>query len=425
MSTPSGSRPGRTCVAALAIGLAMLGASAALMYYRAARPGREGPGHWRAVAAGQAALARGRPDLALEAVAHIRDEADGAGEAMTIAGLALLQLNEIKGARLALERALKLRPNQLGAARALAEVSLRLGNGERAAELLRTVTRLDPRDARAWLVAGRVRHDLGDPAGAADALEQALRLRPHDRDARLDLIRELSRIHEPDRATRWLSEALRDQPEDARVLGLAAVQAREVGRADEAAALAERALARDPDNLEALLVRARTSLLGGRDDRALIDSERAVAVRPSDLRALQLLAQVESRLGLTERAARTIERQRKARERALLMDRLVQEIARRPDDPGPRFQLGQAAAQQGATLLAARCLQASLALDPNFRPAKEALAGLAGLPQGTPPPAPHRPSRVPTEAAGVGSPSAAVRPDGARASEGRPAPIRW
>ena len=51
--------------------------------------------HWAAVARGRDALRRGRPDLALQAVNDVRDEAPGSGEAMTVAGLALLRIGGV------------------------------------------------------------------------------------------------------------------------------------------------------------------------------------------------------------------------------------------------------------------------------------------------------------------------------------------
>ena len=51
--------------------------------------------HWAAVARGRDCLRQGRPDLALQAVNAVRDEAPGSGEAMTVAGLALLRLGSI------------------------------------------------------------------------------------------------------------------------------------------------------------------------------------------------------------------------------------------------------------------------------------------------------------------------------------------
>ena len=61
-------------------------------------------GHWDEVARGRAYLGQRRPDLALQAVLAVRNEAPGAGEAMTVAGLAMLQMRQFQGARLALDR---------------------------------------------------------------------------------------------------------------------------------------------------------------------------------------------------------------------------------------------------------------------------------------------------------------------------------
>ena len=119
---------------------------------------------------GRDALRRGRPDLALQAVSSVRDEAPGSGEAMTVAGLALLRLGEYRGARLALERAIKLQPNQFDAAITLAELNFGLGNGPRGIEVLQMAARLRPREFRVWLTMGKVLNDLGDFPKAIQAL---------------------------------------------------------------------------------------------------------------------------------------------------------------------------------------------------------------------------------------------------------------
>jgi tetratricopeptide (TPR) repeat protein len=226
------------------------------------------------------------------------------------------------------------------------------------------------------LLMGRVGHDLGEPVNAARGFEQALRLRPNDRESRRMLIGELLNANRPDRATPWLTLALDEEPDDPKLLGLAARQARDLGKAEEASKLADRALARDPKQLDALLTRARLQLADGHDDRALADLELAVKANPNHLGALQLLSQVEAKLGLSERAARTIERYRRDKDRGVLMDKLTREVSNRPDDPEPHYHLGKAAAEGGQTLLATQCFKAALALDPNYEPAKAALAAL-------------------------------------------------
>jgi tetratricopeptide (TPR) repeat protein len=344
----------------------------------------KGTGHWAAVEQGRHFLHQGRPDLALRAVMNVRDEKPGAGAAMEVAGLAWLQLNQrygsrqypIRTAQIALERALKLQPHQLAATKALAAIHAQLGNGEKAIELLQSAARLDPNDPALWQAMGRVQHDMGRPAEAAAAFEKALRLAPRDGETRRALIAELLNSRQPEPATPWVEAALKDEPNEPKVLGLAARHAYELGKTQEAAGLADRALARDAAELDALLVRAKVRVAEGRLREASVDLEHALIVSPNNLGALQLLAQVESALGLEDRAAKTAARLRQTEARIKKMDDLVRQIAQRPDDPTPRFELGQAAAEGGSYELARQCFQAALALDPNLGKARAALAAL-------------------------------------------------
>ena len=95
---------------AVAIGIALLGPLIAFSVYAYlwARSRGQGEGHWAAVNKGRVFLLQGRPDLAFAAVQHIRDKEPGAGEAMTVAGLALVKMDRPVVALLALERALLL-----------------------------------------------------------------------------------------------------------------------------------------------------------------------------------------------------------------------------------------------------------------------------------------------------------------------------
>ena len=116
-----------------------------------------------AAARGRAYLRSGRPDLAFQSVHDVRDEEPGAGEAVAVAALALIRLGEFRAARLGLERAIKLQPDQFEAAVTLAELNLDLGNGERGVEVLKMAARLRPREFGVWLTMGRALSDLNDP----------------------------------------------------------------------------------------------------------------------------------------------------------------------------------------------------------------------------------------------------------------------
>jgi tetratricopeptide (TPR) repeat protein len=333
-------------------------------------------GHWDAVARGRDYLRRGRPDLALQMVNAVRDEAPGSGEAMTIAGLALLRLGEYRGARLSLERALKLQPNQFETATTLAELNFGLGNGRRGLELLQSAARIRPDEFRVWLIMGKVLHDLGDIPKAIQAYERALKLNPDDREALVGLIRCLMSSDLADQAEALVNRALEKYPEDPVVLGFAACVAFDANRLDQVIALADRTLARDPKNFDALLARARTHLVRSQWEQALPDAERAVSAHPSNLGALQLLQKIETRLGLTERARFTQARRVGTQDRITLMNQLNEEIARHPEDPKLVWKMGQTALESGSFLLASRCFEAAIALDPNFEPARASLTAL-------------------------------------------------
>jgi tetratricopeptide (TPR) repeat protein len=332
--------------------------------------------HWAAVARARDALRRGRPDVALQAVNAVRDEAPGSGEAMAVAGLALLRLGEYRGARLALERAIKLQPNQFDAAVSLAELNFNLGNGARGIEVLEMAARLRPQEFRVWLTMGKVSNDLGDFPKAIQAYERAIGLNPNDRQALIGLIGCLISYGKTDQAEHWVTKALEKYSDDARVWGFAARGAFDANRLDEAIVFADRALARDPKNRDALLTRARARVVQAQWEQALPDAELARAARPNDLGSLQLLEIIQTKMGLTEQVAVTLAERLRARDRIALMGRLNEDISLHPDDPQIVWRMGQTAWEAGSFLLASRCFEAALALDPNFQQAHASLAAL-------------------------------------------------
>src|SRR5207244_9413767 len=101
--------------------------------------------------------------------------------------------------------------------------------------------------------------------------------------------------------------------------------------------------------------------LARRPNRAIPDLEAAVRVKPNDVAALQLLAQVQKTIGLTGEAAATQERADRSRDRRALMDRLTKAIDARPDDPDPRWRMGQAAMEGEMDVLAYQSFPAALA----------------------------------------------------------------
>ena len=331
----------------------------------------------RAIALGRAraALDRRNPDLALRAVAGLL-EGPEAGEAATLSGMALAMEGRFGLARRALIRALQLRPGQPLAHKALGSIYLSESDPGRGIAHLRVAARLAPADPGPWLAIGKAYHTSGDEAQAADAYLEALDRDRDLQDARIGLIHALLETHRPDEAAPWLERARRDSPRSPAVLALAARHASDAGSSGEAAGLATLALEIDPGRLDARLLRARLALVDGRTAEALADLEWAVALDPDDAPSLQLLARVESLRGLADRSGATLARFLEVRARRDATDRLLGEIAERPDDPAPRYRLGLLARDAGKSALARRSFQAALDLDPGFRPALVALSGL-------------------------------------------------
>ncbi len=321
-------------------------------------------------------LRRGQPSMALRAVRPILDADPNAGEALGLAGMALAILDHRSEARDALERALKRQPKQPMALKVLAAIHLSTGDYERGLARLRAAAELDPGDPRPWLAMGRAYQDLGRDPESADCYQAAYHRDRHCREARLGLVAAALRMHRTDRAAPHLIEMLRDAPEDPEALGLAACHANELGHPEQAAAFAARALGRDPDNFDALLARATSASLKGDPRGALRDLERAVEVKPISIAALRLLAQVQSRLGQAGAARQVLARARAIEESFVFFDRLTAEIARRPNDPEPRWRMGQVAAAANMPEIAVNSFQAALLLDPGCLPARTGLAAL-------------------------------------------------
>ena len=352
--------------------------------------------HWREVARAQSYLDRGQFELAFRAVSGIRDEAPGGPEGLTLGARALLMRGNVGPARRVLERTLVMKRDQPEAAKMLAAIYLAAGDGQRAISLLKDAARLDPGDFRPWYALAKVYHDLGHLDESAAAYTEALRRNPpaaEARESRLGRARVRLDANHAEEATEDLAELTRRAKDDPQVLALAARQARDRGRPDEALGLADRTLAIDPANFDALMVRARVHTANRQPRSAKDDLEKAIAVKPNDRAALQLLSQVQMSLGLTREAKSTQERANRARERIELMDRLAKTIDKNPEDPEPRWRMGQAAMEAEMYVLADQCFQAALYIDPNYKPARDALKALRS-----------RKGYDPAPAGGAGSP---------------------
>ncbi len=330
----------------------------------------------QAIQRGRDDILRGRPDLALRTADQVIRSGSKSADALTVKGLALASLDRPEDAQEILKRSLAIRPNQPIALKVLAATYFNSSDVELGIAALREAAKFDPADYRPWFALGDAYDQLNQPGEAASSYRQALLRKPDDGETRLRLVAALLETNEADAATLLLDELLRDRPGDPQIAYLDAQRAWALGRSDDAARSIERALAIAPDHCDALILRSKLCQLNGRLDGALADAERAAALNRSDLEILNQLCLLEAALGLKDRAATTSARRQRVTEIRTRMQELTKETQARPDDPGPRWRLGRAAAELGAAPLALRCYRAALHLDPRCQPA---LLGLAEL----------------------------------------------
>ena len=124
------------------------------------------------------------------------------------------------------------------------------------------------------------------------------------------------------------------------------------------------------------MTRAKAHLLQSQWQEALPDAERARTVQPNNIGALQLLLLIHTKMGKRDQVALVQAERSRAQDRVALMNRLNEEINAHPDDPELVWKLGQTAWEGGSFLLASRCFEAALALDPNYHQARASLAAL-------------------------------------------------
>jgi len=361
------------------LGLALLGLGALAWWIGVVRPARTEAEARASIAMARDALQRGQPATALRAVARVPESGPWAADVLTIQGMAFAALEQPDDARPLLERSLAIDPKQPMAAKVLAAVYFSDNERDRGLAMLTRAASIDPSDFRPWFAAGDVLlRFLNRPVEAVDIFREAIRRRPEDEGSRAGLASALLALGNVEDAAPLIDSLLREFPNDPATLRLATTRARILGQHDYVERYAGQLLAKAPDDVEVLVLRARSLLESGRGAEALGDAERAAALASDNLGALHLLAAIENALGLKERAAATALRHRSALEIAARIDRLRNEVRKRPNDLTLRCRLGETAAQGAKIALARKSFLAAVALDPGCKAAREGLAALDG-----------------------------------------------
>jgi tetratricopeptide (TPR) repeat protein len=339
------------------------------------------PSVGRVIARAKQLLKAGRPRAALHAISGVESEGPQAAELLLVEGLALVALGESEPARQALLRSIARSPDQPMAFKVLAAISFSRGEDQRGLEHLARGAALDPGDFRPLYAIGEVHLRKGRMDAAIRAFEAALLRKSDHEESRIGLLTASLAIRPPEGSSDLVREHLRDFPSNPQVQVLAARHARALGDIGSALRYAGRAIELDPDFVEAIVLRAHLLFMTGETKPALNEATRAVERNPRDLQALAILAQLQAALGQVEMSRATQARRREVVAQSERILELTDQIARHPDDPAPRWQLGQIAAATGAKGLATESYRAALALDGQCQ---AALAGLRSLEETSP-----------------------------------------
>jgi tetratricopeptide (TPR) repeat protein len=234
--------------------------------------------------------------------------------------------------------------------------------------------REQPANIPALYLRARTAERLSRPE-ALDDYRRVLELDPGHRDARLGLAELLLRSGWAEEAEGHFAVLCRRWPEDpAARLGLARCRFH-AGQADEARRLLDALVAEDPHNLGALKAQGRLALEAGRAAEAEAWLRRALPLELSDRELRHLLVRALRQQGKAEEARREQEQSdRVAADLKRLQEVLGGETSRLPRDPALLCELATLYLRYGKDEAGVGCLRRALAADPDYGPARQALA---------------------------------------------------
>ncbi len=258
---------------------------------------------------------------------------------------------------------------------ALAQGCLEQNRLQTAEEYLIDCLKRQPKNAQALLLLGRIRDDMSVPAEAVEFYRRIVDAYPGHYEGRLHLAQSLLGAGYFTEAAEQFAFLARSRPNDPDVRrGLALCRA-ELGEVDSACRTLDALIAENPRDKIALIERSRLALAADRAADAEGWLRHALILDPSDRRSNYLLAIALKQQGKDAEA----EKQKQHSNRLLADLRRLgviqsEEMDKRPNDPALLCELGTLYLRNGQEKKGVYWLRRALEQDPDYGPAREALA---------------------------------------------------
>ncbi|HBI46454.1 MAG TPA: hypothetical protein DDY78_26915 [Planctomycetales bacterium] len=235
---------------------------------------------------------------------------------------------------------------------------------------------MQPDNPQALYLEGLLNFDYRhDPSAAIKSYRRAVELDPEHEEARLGLAVALLQNKDFAEAAEHFERLRQCQPDNASVqIGLAECLDG-LGQQAEAAQLVDAVLARQPNFAPALSLRGQFAFMSGQLAEAETWLRQALGRQPMDHRARYSLSLCLQRNGKEEEGRREWRQLQQMEDDLARFNEIVtKDIAQRPTDPALHCTIGQILLRGGQREEGLRWLQSALRLDPQYAPARQALA---------------------------------------------------
>lgn len=293
----------------------------------------------------------GRADAALQQLTTKSNDEALLSKILQLRGECLYMLGEYLDARAVFLMLAELKPNDPDPHRALAAVYFDLGYLTPSTEELRTAIKLDPTDARAHRMLGRIELEADHHQQAIEHYRVALeKLAAPDRD---EVIVEMAtaqvRLQQFQRAAVTLKSVSKSS---VNALVLQAECERSLGHVAKAHEILNSALSISKTSPKACLLRAQWHLEDKEPEQAIALLLEVLAESPFDMESRYVIARAYRRLGDNERATAETQRWEELRDLEVELDKLQHMMWRNPRDEASRLRLIEIAPKIGKQRIA-------------------------------------------------------------------------